>query len=119
MKKSPTKTKKTPATATAADTKFAPVVRAFSKNKQVVVGGRFGAKSLKVNGKTFAMLVKGKFVAKLPPARVAQLLAGGGVQRFDPGHGRLMKEWVALAGKPKQWIGLAKEAYAFVNGEQS
>jgi hypothetical protein len=33
---------------------------------------------------------------------------------FDPGHGRLMKEWVALTDSSTQWVPLAKEAYAFV-----
>jgi hypothetical protein len=39
------------------------------------------------------MLVKGRFVAKLPRGRVDELVSGGSGEYFDPGHGRLMKEW--------------------------
>jgi hypothetical protein len=35
---------------------------------------------------------------------------------FDPGHGRLMKEWIALSGSPASWVGLAKEALRYVRG---
>lgn len=37
-------------------------------------------------------------MAKLPKARVDALVRGAKGKHFDPGHGRLMKEWVALAG---------------------
>jgi hypothetical protein len=57
----------------------------------------FGSTGLKVHGKTFAMLVKGRLVVKLPSDRVDELLAAGAGDRFDPGHGRLMREWIALA----------------------
>jgi len=33
---------------------------------------------------------------KLPRERVDELVEPGAGHRFDPGHGRLMKEWVAL-----------------------
>jgi hypothetical protein len=32
---------------------------------------------------------------KLPRERVDELVEAGAGHRFDPGHGRLMKEWVA------------------------
>jgi TfoX/Sxy family transcriptional regulator of competence genes len=57
----------------------------------------FGSAGLKTHGKTFAMLVKGRLVIKLPRARVQELLAAGAGDRFDPGHGRLMREWISLA----------------------
>jgi hypothetical protein len=60
------------------------------------------------------MHVKGKFVAKLPKERVDDLVRQGKGDYFDPGHGRLMKEWVALtAGRPS-WVELAREAHRFV-----
>jgi len=75
----------------------------------------FSSKSvLNVNGKIFAMFVRGRFVAKLPKDRVEALVRSGAGDYFDPGHGRLMKEWVALADSSTQWVTLAKEAYAFV-----
>ncbi len=40
--------------------------------------------------------VKGELVIKLPGARVDELIEAGLGRRFDPGHGRLMREWVSL-----------------------
>jgi hypothetical protein len=74
---------------------------------------------LNVRGKMFAMLVKGKFVAKLPRDRVADLVRSGVGEHFDPGHGRLMKEWVAVSGSPESWVALAREAHAFVKDHRS
>ncbi len=59
-------------------------------------GRMFGSAGLKIAGKTFAMVVKGELVIKLPGARVDELTASGIGRRFDPGHGRLMKEWLSL-----------------------
>ena len=36
---------------------------------------------------------------------------------FDPGRGRLMKEWLTVASAKASWIDLAVEAHAFVNGK--
>jgi len=56
-------------------------------------------------------LVKGKLVVKLPHERVDGLVASGQAEYFNPGHGRLMKEWVAVGAEAKAcWITLAKEA---------
>lgn len=73
---------------------------------------------LKVNGKIFAMFGRGKFVAKLPKLRVDQLVEQGVGERFDPGHGRRMKEWIAIAGRKAAWVELAREAYQFVKRGQ-
>lgn len=76
---------------------------------------RFGTNVLKINDKIFAMLVKGNLVVKLPRDRVDALIAAGAGQRFDPGHGRLMKEWVSLdPAVADDWLSLAKEAMRFV-----
>jgi len=69
---------------------------------------------LSVDGKIFAMLVKRKFVAKIPKDRVDDLVSRGIGERFDPGHGRPMKEWVAVGDGRVNWIELAREAYRFV-----
>ena len=115
MQKSPTKSKAKPASpAPDLDANFQPIVKAFAADKNVTLGGRFGSVSLKIQDKVVAMLVKGKFVVKLPKDRVAELVATAGAEYFDPGHGRLMKEWVALAGQQERWIALAKEARDFV-----
>lgn len=75
----------------------------------------FGSTSLKTAGKIFAMLVKERLVVKLPAARVEELVDGGVGERFDPGHGRIQKEWLAVYGMdPDQWRALAAESEAFV-----
>jgi len=78
----------------------------------------FGSAALQVNGKIFAMISsKGHFVVKLPKPRVEALETSGVGQRFDPGHGRLMKEWLALEpDSGADWLALATEALEFVAG---
>ena len=55
-----------------------------------------GSEGLKSGGKFFALVSRGELVVKLPRERVDELVEAGAGHRFDPGHGRLMKEWVAL-----------------------
>ena len=75
----------------------------------------FGASALKVHDKIFAMPVKGRLVVKLPRQRVDALIASGDGERFDPGHGRVMKEWLSLEpGSAIDWLSLATEAMDFV-----
>lgn len=75
----------------------------------------FGSTSLKTNGKIFAMLVKDRLVVKLPARRVAELVADGTGERFDPGHGRIQREWLSVRGDdPREWGALAEESEAFV-----
>lgn len=116
MKKTTGTTKGGEATSEAdLEPRFAPVVEAFAKDPDVSHGGKgFGSTGLKVNGKLFAMPVEGKLVVKLPKARVDELVSAGRGKHFDPGHGRLMKEWVAVAPGEVDWIALAREAYRFV-----
>jgi len=93
------------------------VVNAFAKNAHVRrgTGKGFGSGALKVTGRIFAMMSsKGQFVVKLPKARADELVASGKVEYFDPGHGRLMKEWIAVPAGKRSWVELAKEAYHFV-----
>src|SRR5579859_212628 len=114
-KKPTAPSKKTSATADV-EPKFAPVVAAFAKDREVTYGGKgFGSTGLKVKGKLFAMISsKGKFVAKLPKDRVDELVRLGQGEYFDPGHGRLMKEWISFDGGAKSWPDLAVEARRFV-----
>src|SRR2546422_1070677 len=114
------KGKATAATANDIDQSFTPVAAAFAKDPQVSRRKMFSSSAvLNVNGKVFAMLVKGKLVAKLPKERVDELVSGGRGEHFDPGHGRLMKEWVAVGSGKAPWVTLAKEAYRFVKGGRS
>jgi len=78
----------------------------------------FGSNGLKVRGKIFAMLVRGRLVVKLPRRRVDAIVTGGGGERFDPRRdGRLMREWLVLAPASQlDWLALAREALAFTRG---
>ncbi len=99
--------------------RFAAVVDVFRGEPDVGLPGDgkgFGSSGLRVRGKVFAMLSSHQqFVVKLPAERVNALVASGDGERYDPGHGRLMKQWLAL--KPSSeiaWLLLAREAVAWV-----
>ena len=70
--------------------------------------------SLKTKKKMFAMFNKGNYVVKLPKERVEELINSGEGQSYDPGHGKIMKEWVII---PKEysgkWVDYASEAKQF------
>lgn len=98
--------------------RYAALVEWFLCNANTAVGvpckKGFGSSALQFNGKIFAMLSHGKLVVKLPRQRVDALAAEGFGQRFDPGHGRLMKEWFALEpSADEDWLPLAREAMDF------
>jgi hypothetical protein len=103
-----------------ADALFQQLVDRFGADPAVTPpteGKGFGASGLKVGGKLFAMVSKGELVLKLPRERVGELIASGEGTRFDPGHGRLMKEWVTIApDRGKDWLGLAEEARQYAGG---
>jgi hypothetical protein len=97
------------------DPSFAPVVAAFVRDPQVQCGRMFSSNSvLNVKGKIFAMLSKGNLVVKLPKPRVDAMVSSGEGKHFDPGHGRLMKEWIVVNPGKLDWIELAREAHRFV-----
>lgn len=101
----------------AAEERYAALVEALVAEPDVALSARrgFGEGTLQVRGGIFAMLTRGRLVVKLPRARVDALVAAGEGQRFDPGHGRVMKEWLALdPASQLEWLPLAREARAFV-----
>lgn len=105
------------AVAAGSNSAFARVVTALTAEPGVTVGGQkgFGSGALKVNGKIFAMVSsKGQFVVKLPKVRVDEMVSGGKGERFDPGRGRIMKQWLVVTEGPAAWSALAREARAFV-----
>ena len=102
------------------DERFEKLVSAFKRRPGVTLGGRkkkgFGSSSLCVHDKIFARVSsKGLFVVKLPRARADELIAQGAGMRFNPGHGRIMKEWFAVRPESDlDWKSLADEARRFV-----
>jgi hypothetical protein len=96
---------------------FERVVHAFAGDQDVTTGTMMASLGLKVNGRIFAMLVRGRLVVKLPRARVDELVKARRGSRFDPRRdGRLMKEWIVLKGESLPWVDIAHEAYRFVKG---
>jgi hypothetical protein len=98
--------------------RYESLVNAFvggSPSERIGEGKGFGSTGqLKVDGKIFAMLVRGELVLKLPGDRVDALVDSGDGKRFDAGKGRPMHEWIALSPTSrKAWLALAKEAMAF------
>jgi TfoX/Sxy family transcriptional regulator of competence genes len=108
--------------------RYAEVAASLSRRPAVSEGAddkgrarnRFGSSGLKVDGKLFAMLVRGRFVVKLPRGRVDALVAAGEGERFDPRRdGRVMKEWLVLDPSSGQdWRALAEEALEFVGSQR-
>jgi hypothetical protein len=96
--------------------RFEQLAAGFLVDPEVTEGTGFGsAPGLRIKGKIFAMLVKDQLVVKLPKDRVAELVATGAGAQFDPGHGRLMKEWASVApDSSEDWERLAGEALKFV-----
>jgi TfoX/Sxy family transcriptional regulator of competence genes len=99
---------------------FAQLAETISKDPRVdppdKAGAKgFGSKGLKVARKLFAFRSSnGRLVLKLPGERVEALASSGQGKRFDPGHGRVMKEWIAIdLGSKPLWARLAREALEF------
>ena len=102
---------------TSGDPRFAAVIDAFARERRVTIGTMMASVGLKVGGKIFAMLVRGDLVVKLPRERVTELVDAGFGRQFDPRRdGRLMKEWVVLAGDDPPWVKVSREAFDFVGG---
>jgi|SRR4051812_37120996 TfoX/Sxy family transcriptional regulator of competence genes len=98
------------------DPRLARIARDYAGDGRVTFGKLFASHGLKVDGKIFAMVVRGKLVVKLPRERVGALVASGAARQFDPGHGRLMQEWAELERASPPWADLVREAFAFVGG---
>jgi hypothetical protein len=97
--------------------RYTELVNTFLRRPGVTQQGRgFGSSALKVRGKMFATLSpSGALVVKLPRQRVDALIAAGHGRPFEPGPGRVMKEWLELsAASGQDWTSLAEEALAFV-----
>jgi hypothetical protein len=112
-----------PASTHTPDERYAMLCAAFVSHPDVTqpsdtAGPRksFGSAALRTHTRIFAMLVRGNLVVKLPAPRVDALIAAGAGERYEPGPGRRMKEWVSLepASTDDTWLRLATEALDFV-----
>ncbi len=70
--------------------------------------------SLKIRKKMFAMFNKGNYIVKLPKERVEEIINSKEGLPYDPGNGRIMKEWVIIQQKfTDKWIDYTSEAKEF------
>jgi hypothetical protein len=104
-----------PATSTHATPEgaFEALARGLSGEPEISEGTGFGNNpGLRVGGKIFAMLNRGRLVVKLPSARCDELVSAGQAEFFQTG-GRTMREWVAIP-PGAEWPELARGALDFV-----
>ena len=99
---------------------FNNIASAFIRDPKVSQVRMFGSPGLKISGKVFAFLMKGKFVLKLPKEKVDELVVAKEGKHFGhmfaPGNWRPMKEWVEITSDDESvWLKLAQEAKDFVS----
>jgi hypothetical protein len=100
--------------AASADAAWARVVERFDTAADVTTGRMFQSEGLRLGAKYFAMLCRGELVVKLPADRIDELEAGGVGERFEPGPGRVMREWLSVpVAKARRWPALTDEAHAY------
>jgi hypothetical protein len=70
--------------------------------------------SLKIKKKMFAFLKEGNLVVKLPKNRVTELISSEVGLPYDPGNGKIMKEWVIIPlDLSDKWIDFTLESKDF------
>jgi hypothetical protein len=74
----------------------------------------FGAGTLMIDGRIFALVNDGRLVLKLPAGRVSTLIAEGRGLPWSAGKPAPLREWVAIPAEEPGWLDLANEAFAFV-----
>ena len=97
--------------------RLAAVALAFSEEPAVTFGhGRrgFGAGTLMVDGRIFALVSDGRLVLKLPAPRVSALIEAGRGLPWSAGKPTPLREWVAIPDEEPGWLDLASDALAFV-----
>ena len=100
----------------AGDEHFRSIREAYVDRPGVSTGTGFGGNDgLRIDGRIFAMLVRGELVVKLPRDRASALVERLEGRLFEPGTGRVMREWVSVpVERAAAWSGLADEAFEFV-----
>jgi hypothetical protein len=100
---------------------YAALVRRFANHPGVSLPaekrGKFGSNALKIEGKIFAMFVRGTLAVKLSPGEVESATKAGQGEPLAMGPGRVMKGWLVVNETPQRWYALAERARAFVAGK--
>ena len=92
-------------------------VAAGLESAGVIRGNMFGMPCLKIGKKVIAGMFGDAMTFKLPPEARARAVALPGVEPFDPGMGRPMKEWVVIPlAQSTVWPDFAAEALEYVAG---
>ena len=95
------------------DDPYAALVKKLLRYRKV----NFSRNSLWVGRKMFAFPSKEDLVLKLPEKRVDELVSSGEGKRFDPGRGKVQKEWLAVKATRPTSLRLAKEAMKFASSK--
>lgn len=93
------------------------IVDEQTEHPEVTTGRMLQKDGLMINGKVFAMLVRGGIGVKLPAERVTEEVDAGCGERLATRPDRPMREWLAApfrAGAEEAWRELADEARTFV-----
>jgi hypothetical protein len=102
---------------------YAALARRFLDQPRVTLPadqrGKFGSNALKVDGKIFAMLIRGSLAVKLSPVEVEAATMAGRGEPLAMGRGRVMKGWLVVKEPPQRWYAVAERARAFVAGQPS
>ena len=70
--------------------------------------------SLKIKKKMFVFLTKDNITVKLPKERVTELLESCEGLPYDPGNGKIMKEWVTIPlQSSEKWTAFVEEGMRF------
>jgi len=104
--------KKTAMAQAEADPRFIPVVQALAGTRgfSLMESKSQGTRGLMLNGKSFGMSSRGRFVLKLNEARALELIAEGKAAAFQAGPGRLLRGWIEVTAEGADWVALAQEA---------
>ena len=85
----------------------------LAEDPEIVEGQMMGMPALKAGGKMFGGCFEERLVVKVGRERVAELMAAGRAEPFDPsGRDRPMKDWARLKPPGDDWAVLAREALA-------
>jgi len=95
---------------------FDPIVEPLLKMPDVDVGRMFGSEGVRIRGKVFAFLgFNGTLMAKLPTARIDDLVQAGTARRMIM-KGRPLREWVEVGtDQAEAWAGIIHDARAFLD----